>query len=225
MPSTILPTQVTGRPTAQATDELTLAGTPSLALSPTPTSRPTQTATATPTPKTPDTATATATSTVTRKPAAATTEQITPASTPLPKPTAATSEPTTHVGLGQYDGCPFLFEGKYVTQPAGGAISMDLVNWALGKQIVHLQSIYRNEKGAVLAVLETGETVNLNAEDHREVTILNVPRAIGTWEDGISWKEVSPDTMYEILIPGVPLYHGNPGWGSTFKVVVGCNQP
>ena len=220
-----MPTQLVRGPIAHATHEPALTSTPMLLLTATPTSKPSATMTETSTPSRSETATPTAAPSATRKPTLAVTQQPEPASTQPPIPTSAAPVSVSHVGTGQFDGCPFLFEEKYMTQPPSGGSSMELVNWALGKQIMHLQSISRNENGEVLAFLESGETVNLNAVDHRVVTLLNVPLAIGTREDGITWKEVSPDILYEILIPGVPLYYGNPGWGLTFKVVVGCNQP
>ena len=156
---------------------------------------------------------------------------VPPTSTPelvatplLPSPTPVPLE-VSHIGSGQYNGCPFLYEGQYVTDPPGDHPSMDLVNWAMGQEITYLESVYRTENGEVWVNLASDEVLNLNLVEHLVVRILDVPRAIGTWEDGFSTVEVSPDEMYEILIPGIPVRYAFPPYGPQFSVVVGCNQP
>lgn len=102
---------------------------------------------------------------------------------------------------------------------------MDLVDWAMPKPITHLVSVYLDDLGQVWVTVASGEVINLNAVDHLEIRILDVPLAIQTKEAGFSFIEVLPETMFEILIPGIPVNYGFPEYGSQFNVVVGCNQP
>ena len=112
-----------------------------------------------------------------------------------------------------------------MTQPPTEFPSMDLVDWAIPNPISHLVSVYLDDLGQVWVTLDSGEVINLNVVDHLVIRILDVPLAIQTKNVGFSTVEVLPETMFEILIPGIPVNYGFPEYGSQFNVVVGCNQP
>jgi hypothetical protein len=134
----------------------------------------------------------------------------------------------SHVGSGQFQGCPILYEGQYFTDPSkvgSSSPSMDLINWAMGDDIAHVTAIHPLANGEIVVGLDSGEEVNLHRVDHLVVRVLDVPLAIETWEAGFNPTDVTPETMLKILVPGAPVWYGFPPYGSQFNVTVGCNQP
>lgn len=97
---------------------------------------------------------------------------------------------------------------------------MDLVQWGVGANAV-LDAAYADpDTGNVIAVVN-GQAVNLAEVQHIQAAVMIVPRAIETYTDGISWVDLEPTDILNVGV-GAPLYYGNPGWGTTFKVGVAC---
>jgi len=117
--------------------------------------------------------------------------------------------------LGSVLGCPILGRGMYQT-----IYGMDLVDWGTGAN-TSLEAVYTDpDTGNVIAVIG-GQSVNLAEVPHIQAAVMIVPKAIQTRNDGISWVDLLPTDILNVGI-GTPLFYGTPGWGTTFKIAVGC---
>jgi len=109
--------------------------------------------------------------------------------------------------------------------PSSGGTSIDLIDWSLPDGDTTLVSFSKNSNGHVIVTMSNGQTLNLNEVQHHVIRILDIPLAIETRESGFSFVDVTPDVLYDIMIPGIVVQHGFPAYGSQFNVVVGCNPP